>query len=76
MDLDLYQQVDVLHLYLLFPYCSISAVLLGASGLCPLGTTNVFVVLACSHLSLVRRLVFIMRNIRIAEGQALAVALD
>lgn len=41
MDLDPYQQVDVLYLYLVFPCCCISAVFLGASDLCPLGATNV-----------------------------------
>lgn len=36
-----YQQVDVLFLYLVLPYCTISSVFSEASGLCPLGNTNV-----------------------------------
>lgn len=36
-----YQQVDVLFLYLVLAYCTISSVFLEASGLCPLGNTNV-----------------------------------
>lgn len=35
------QQVDVLFLYLVLPYCAISSVFSEASGLCPLGSTEV-----------------------------------
>lgn len=44
MALDPYQQVNVLYLYLVFPYCSVSTVFLGASGLSPISTTNVLLV--------------------------------